>query len=383
MGHGKKKKSSKRKDKVSGKGQETSKGEVTAKKTEKRGHERDRADLSDDTRLDTRSPRSKTRKVLNIMVKNVENPNGNEQEDSRMVEVSDVNKIAEDTTENSGDIPEEENGRSDRVRTRSSGALTEEDLAAKLPEGKKKKSQKTVPPAELENVDDNKSEVNTNQNNTRRSNLGGEVQIEVNADEDKFQDESSEGDTSSDSESTSSSADSESTSSSDEQAAGGHCSTKGTKKRKRKYRSNESTTSSTDESEEEFHRRLLKENPGLRQYLLKKKDKQKRRKRRREHKKKKDVKRRNKRGKSRSKGKIASSPSNETLYAQVLSKIPVRQSPQITPAKQDRAIAKGIERIRLSSGYGKSSNSQYSSDAETSTDSDSSDQSSERRRRTE
>ena len=354
MGKGKKKKHSKKSDEASEKPQKVSDTRSSEKSGQKRARSmpaKKKLDLPHDDQ--TNSPRNKSRKIVEVTVHNTETKEGDPQP-ARSVTVK--NKagnpaISDQSTDGIQPMDEGLEQPAEKVvqgvKTRSKGDLTQEEMEATLPEGKKKKcntvNQKIEKQAK-ENADfeNDPNALNSNPNNSVLT--GDGVQMSVRADDNSSESEleafdyESSVDTSEDSSSESSS--SESTTDNEVRGA-----KKGKSKNSHKQVRRGTSTSSSDESsdEDQYHHRLLKQNPGLKSYLEKRKARQQKAKENRRRK-------RSKKAKKKSKSKVKNSASFNTVYSKLLNKIP-RQSPEVTPtgkSNRDReAIARGLERLKL------------------------------------
>ena len=269
---------------------------------------------------------------------------------------------------------------SGRVRTRSSGKLTDEELLAQLP-GKKtgRKGGKVKTSQQAIGLPGNSKD--PNYKNTPNENLnsksGDGIQLRVDTSDEgavapgrEESRSSSEEETEDDSEDSSSS----STSSSDDEGRSHR--TKFKKTRKSYPRRADTTDSDSDDG---YHHKLLKQNPGLKSYLEKRRARKNKAKERRKRRKQK-----------RSKGKRGMnpsiSPSTLTVYKRAVNRISQSRSPEVRAIDRKKGrgrhnnadkIAKGMEHLRLRSREMESNSSMSFVD---SSDSDSSSDEEERRR---
>ena len=356
MGKQKKKKVSKVKPKHHGKSQKKAQDSKQSKNSKKRGRNELAPSAVDLDSQIPASPRSKVRKQVEVREKAdqiVEN-SANKTNTEVVEDNTGVNNNATPSNSDATEIDEQLVG----VKTRSKGDLTQEELRAELPTGKKtnvlkipkgskSKVDKQIPPSGQKVSQALGPPVNVA--------AGETVQVEIHrADDDA---ESSEEDSSSSEESEDSSestSSSGSSSSEEDEVEKGACARRprSKTKSKRKNLTSSDSESESDASADEYHQKILKANPGLKAYIEKRKGHQKQAKERRKKRKSKLKRTKNKRSKQST--NILNSPSNSTIYAPALNKIVDDMSPQVSVAnhrgrKRNRNsdLVKGMRRIDL------------------------------------
>ena len=344
MGKDKRHKHDKKKDKGGGKSQKPKKADQKGKSGKKRT--RDETGRGQDSQLPA-SPRSKVRKQVEITVQNNRDNTSGKEEEQRTV----LMKETENPEESSGTTSQDNSNKSELpvedgvgTRTRSKGELSEEDLTAQLPQGRKTKTKSIVKNADPTHTSSRSENENSNAISVT---TGDGVQIQVNGEDEDASIKSSD-----DSESSSSDNESTSSESSDSSSDSGRRRSRHRSRSKRSRRNE--TTSSASSSEEmtsssdEHHEKLLSANPGLKAYLEKRKLRQKQAKARRQRKRKKEHK------SLKNKGRILKSPSGSTVYTHAVPKISKKiHSPSVSEMRRgggvdnQDTISRGIERIRL------------------------------------
>ena len=349
MGKHKKAKYRKKKSKYSSSDGEYSSWEENGNSTNKRGRSGEVSNGSSDEQ----SPNPKIRKTVQVTVHNDQIEKNKDLEQDRHVTVR-----SGDESESQNLMIADSSEGSSKIRTRSSGELTEAELNAELPQqGKsRKRGNKTKKIGDTLTSEQKIDEVNNKgmpvkiiqtELNPAVGHDGVQIQVERVDDQSKRSNENSsknrasstETDTSSDSSSDSTG----STSSSDEKTyrwKGRKMKKKTRKRRKVKHPKRNVDTSSESDDDDSYHLRLLEQNPGLKKYVEKSTEKSRKRSK---------IKRK-KRQQTRGEPNKITSPSVETLYTPAVEQIQQGKD-RVDEAVTSKLVEKGIRQIRLNNVY--------------------------------